>query len=306
MAGAKVILFFTSTIDQDRNFPAQVQAIVNATMQLNHIRTRCLYSETIPNVATFPLRVEARSLIGEDAMVLVVANMNADEIGPTLGPWVLTDLPAASATVRVPSWIPIEQIVEVRTNGAAPATYTNEGRTYTFNFSLHDTRVFLIGRADTNPPSAVDGLNVAWWMPATNTMTTNGVLAWRDADDDFGVSGYKVYRDGTEIADVRTPIYTVTNLPPDGARYFVRAYMAGNLGAPSATVGFADPNGHPTLRIARQTNGVEVAWSEFFPQFHLQANVDLATSNWFNVPSPTNRAVIASPTGAQYFRLVAP
>lgn len=307
MGGSKGVFWFNARQSELPDFADQMRACEEATIHFNHVRTTVLYSQSISNVATFPLRVEARSLVGEDALVLVVANMNADEVGPTLGPWFLTDLPAASATVTVPDWIPIEQIVEVTTNGAVPANYTNTGRTYTFNFSLHDSRVFLIGRTDTNLPTVATGLNLAWWAPNTNTLATNAVLAWRESFDDFGVAGYKVFRDGIEIADVRSPIYTETNPPPQGARYHVKAYdMAGNMSEPSAAVGFVDPTFRPALNVTRIANGVEVKWSEFYTNYRLQSTLSLTATNWSNIPAVSNRVIFVPAVGTRFLRLVSP
>jgi hypothetical protein len=155
-------------------------------------------------------------------------------------------------------------------------------------------------RADTNAPGIPTGLNLASRKPEGDT--TNGVIAWREPFDDFGVGGYKDYRDGVEIADVPSPIYTATNTPLDGARFTIRAYdMAGNLSAPSASVGFADPHGRPTLRVARAANGVELSWNEWFTSFQLQATPALALSNWVNVGTVSNRVVVPSTQAQQYF-----
>ncbi len=77
---------------------------------------------------------------------------------------------------------------------------------------------------DTEAPSVPTGLN------ATNTTTNSTVLGWNISTDNVGVTNYKVYRDGTEIAvvvdsnsytdnglsDSTTYVYTVSALDETG------------------------------------------------------------------------------------------
>ncbi|MET3172223.1 UNVERIFIED_ORG: chitodextrinase [Arthrobacter sp. UYCu721] len=86
------------------------------------------------------------------------------------------------------------------------------------------------GSGDTTPPAAPSGL-------VSSGHTTNTVaLAWDAATDNVGVTGYKLYRNGTQIADQTGRTYSDSGLSPATAyTYTVKAYDAAmNLSAASS------------------------------------------------------------------------
>jgi hypothetical protein len=85
--------------------------------------------------------------------------------------------------------------------------------------------------ADTAAPSAPAGLQAT----AGNSQVS---LTWSAASDNVGVAGYRLYRDGTQIAAPAATSYTDAGLTNGrGYVYTVRAVdAAGNLSASSATV----------------------------------------------------------------------
>nr|CDG66213.1 endo-beta-1,4-xylanase [Cellulosimicrobium cellulans] len=85
---------------------------------------------------------------------------------------------------------------------------------------------------DEQAPSAPTGLRV------TGTTTSSISLAWNAFTDDVGVAGYRVFRDGTQVAEVAATSFTDTGLTAGTAHvYAVRAVdAAGNLSATSGTV----------------------------------------------------------------------
>ncbi len=91
---------------------------------------------------------------------------------------------------------------------------------------------------DTQAPTAPTGL-------AGSAIDANSVsLSWTAATDNVGVAGYRVYRGGTQIADVTTGTGHVDNgvSPSTTYVYTVRAYdAAGNLSAASASVSVTTP-----------------------------------------------------------------
>lgn len=97
--------------------------------------------------------------------------------------------------------------------------------------------------ADTTAPTVPTGLQVS------GTTTTTVSLAWTASSDDTGVTGYRVFRDGTQVAQVSATSYTDTGLAPGTAHvYAVRAVdAAGNVSATSGTVTgtTADDGGGP-------------------------------------------------------------
>jgi chitodextrinase len=89
--------------------------------------------------------------------------------------------------------------------------------------------------ADEEPPSVPMGVAMS-----ANTVTTIDV-SWTASTDDVGVTGYKVYRNGTQVGTSTTTTYHDTGLVPGTAyTYTVSAYdAAGNNSAQSAASSFS-------------------------------------------------------------------
>lgn len=107
---------------------------------------------------------------------------------------------------------------------------------YMDDFAIADTEAELptygspVG--DTTDPSTPQNL------VATVASSTQIDLSWDAGTDNIGVTGYKVYRNGSEIANVATSMYSNTALSPNTTyAYTVSAYdAAGNEGLQSASV----------------------------------------------------------------------
>src|SRR5207245_232211 len=86
--------------------------------------------------------------------------------------------------------------------------------------------------ADTTPPSVPQGLSAA----VVSSSQIN--LSWTASTDNVGVTGYQVYRSGTQIGTATSPSYAVTGLSPATVYSFTVAAFdaAGNVSAPSAAV----------------------------------------------------------------------
>ncbi len=120
-------------------------------------------------------------------------------------------------------------------------------------------------RADTEPPTAPTGLT------ATANGSTRVDLTWTAASDNLGVTGYEVYRDGTQVATVGTvTAYGDSGLAPGTAySYTVRARdAAGNrspTSAPAAvTTGATIPTAPPApsgLAASAGDARVNLAWN---------------------------------------------
>lgn len=84
---------------------------------------------------------------------------------------------------------------------------------------------------DTTAPSTPSGLQVS---PAD----TSATLTWSPSNDDVGVSGYKVTRNGSQVGTPSSVSFTDTGLTPGTTyTYAVAAFdAAGNTSAPSAPV----------------------------------------------------------------------
>ena len=86
--------------------------------------------------------------------------------------------------------------------------------------------------SDTTPPSQPNGL------AATVLSGSQINLAWTASTDNVGVTGYRVFRNGTQIATTTSASYNNTGLTPGTTySYSITAIdAAGNLSLPSATV----------------------------------------------------------------------
>ncbi len=117
----------------------------------------------------------------------------------------------------------------VTATGSYNATATQSGNAWIMQMVAF--RVAGSTPADTTPPSVPTNLT------ATAVSTSQINLSWTASTDNVGVTGYKVYRGGTQIATVTSgTIYQNTGLSPNTTySYTVAAYdAAGNTSAQSA------------------------------------------------------------------------
>ncbi|MFI5734852.1 glycosyl hydrolase family 8 [Kribbella sp. NPDC051587] len=104
-----------------------------------------------------------------------------------------------------------------------------------YGYSLFDFEVYGTtggNPGDTTPPSTPTGL------AATGTTSSSVSLAWNASTDNVGVTGYVVYRNGTEVATSAGTTYTDTGRTASTSyTYTVKARdAAGNLSAVSNSV----------------------------------------------------------------------
>ncbi len=85
---------------------------------------------------------------------------------------------------------------------------------------------------DTQPPTTPMSLT------SSSITTTGATLSWSPSSDNVGVSGYKVFRNGTQVNTVTTPSYTDSTLSASTVySYTVSAYdVAGNQSLQSTPV----------------------------------------------------------------------
>jgi chitodextrinase len=85
---------------------------------------------------------------------------------------------------------------------------------------------------DVEPPTAPTGLT------QTAASSTSVTLGWEAATDDVGVAGYRVFRNGVQVAETNQVQVIIDGLPAgDTASYSVSAYdAAGNVGPLSAPI----------------------------------------------------------------------
>jgi hypothetical protein len=245
MGGSKGLFWFLNREEHLAGHESKFDAMQRCARRLAQVRNLLLYGETMDHVTLTPgARIKARAIISEDAVVVPVINLDYAVGGLAFSPSYSINAESAEVTVPVPSWLlPVAQVYEVVAEGRLPVTFTASGNSVSFSVALGNSytscsRVYVIGRPDTKPPEAPSRLNLA------EIKTGNAcVLSWREPWDDFGVQGYKVYRNGQEIADVKEPIHTTSAIADAdlaGTQFAVRAYdSAGNLGPLSTTLQYA-------------------------------------------------------------------
>src|SRR6266478_6562951 len=89
--------------------------------------------------------------------------------------------------------------------------------------------------ADTTAPTTPTGLS------ASAITTTSVILSWGAATDNVGVTGYRVYVNGTLVVSSSSTSVQITDLTPGFTRSFTVSAVdaAGNVSAPAAPTGLA-------------------------------------------------------------------
>jgi glucosylceramidase len=158
------------------------------------------------------------------------------------------------------------------------------------------------GGGDTTAPTAPTGLT------ATGTTATSTRLGWTASTDNIGVTGYLIYRNGTQVGTSATTSYTDTGLTAATTySYTVRARdAAGNVSAPSAALTVTTPPaGGGTIDPA--------AWYQVVNQNSGKCldDADFGTANgaalqqWTcGTPVAANQSWQFRPTGGGYYQVV--
>ena len=131
-------------------------------------------------------------------------------------------------------------------DASSSTSYTDSGlttaTTYSFSISAYDaagnesgeslsTSATTLAGSDTEAPTVITGLS-------TTASTTRIDISWNASTDNVGVTGYKLYRDGSKIATITSTSYSDTGLSPSTTySYKVKTYdAAGNQSEVSSPV----------------------------------------------------------------------
>ena len=158
-----------------------------------------------------------------------------------------------------------------------------------FNGLLDDVRVYdrglsaaeVLGVYDTSPPTVPTNLS------ATAVSPTQVNLTWSASTDNTSVTGYKVYRDGVEVATVSGLSY------PDTGRSPATTYMytvAAVDGANNVSAQSAPP-------VPATTHAIDTTPPFISGVAHSQITMSGATITW-NTDEPANSVVDYGPTPA--------
>ena len=141
------------------------------------------------------------------------------------------------------------------TSGATVTLNDTAPTTDRWNFASIEV---LPAGADTQPPSAPTNL-------AAGTVTATRVpLTWTAATDNFGVAGYRVFRDGAQVGDVTGTSFTDTSVTSGATyTYTVKAYDAvGLVSDPSNAVTVTTPvpdTSPPTVSVTSPADNATVS-----------------------------------------------
>ncbi len=234
MCGAKSTHWFKAAAGDAASYSSQFNRIESCARRLEQVKNIVLYGDTIDCTSSSNTKAPTRGIVGEEAMLAIIVSHNDSKV---LSSYSLTSLSGLTLTVNVPSWISIQQVKQI---GAADSinvttpTYSVNGQTVTITgISLNNSTAgaglaFLIGKNDTTPPEPPLYLTRSRMINSTSVE-----LSWDGARDNYGVRGYKLYRNGVEFADTSGLVYTNTSYDASSV-YTVKAYdMAGNLSAAS-------------------------------------------------------------------------
>src|SRR5256886_1195121 len=178
---------------------------------------------------------------------------------------------ASSDNVGVSGYRVYRNGTQIATTGTTffASTGLSPSTTYSYAVAAFDAAGNLSARSspasattlappDTTPPSVPTGLR------ATAVSSSQINLSWAASSDNVGVSGYRVFRDGAQIATTSATSFTNQGLSPSTTyTYAVAAFdAAGNLSARSspanATTSAAPDTTPPTVSIISPVNGQTV------------------------------------------------
>ena len=102
----------------------------------------------------------------------------------------------------------------------------------TTNISTAASATVYLEKTDTEAPTAPSNLK------ATNVSSTKATLSWSASTDNKGVSGYKIFRNGVQVATTGSTTYSDSSLKAETSySYYVKSYDAkGNVSAASNTL----------------------------------------------------------------------
>ncbi|MEI8103841.1 MAG: Ig-like domain-containing protein [Candidatus Moraniibacteriota bacterium] len=200
---------------------------------------RCQDASSNPNTDDYSITFSILNPSGDGTPPSVPQNVSA---APVISSVALT-WSASTDNVAVVGYKIFRDNIQVATS--ATTNYTdsnlNPGTTYSYKIAAYDaaantstfsTPINALTTTDTTPPSVPQSVTVA----ATSNTTTS--LSWSASTDNIGVVGYKIFRDGTQIATIAGTSFSDANLAAVTTyAYQVSAYDAANLeSAHSASV----------------------------------------------------------------------
>jgi len=220
------------------------------------------------NTATVPNGLHTVAAVARDtsgnttSSAAVTVTVSNDAVPPVIGSVAASKISASSATITWTTDEPGDSQVEYGTttaygslaplnaalvnahaqtlSGLAPGTlyhYRVKSRDVAGNLATSADFTLTTLTADTQPPAAPSAVT------ATAVSASRIDLSWGASTDDVAVTGYRVYRGGTQIATVTVTSYADAGLTANSTHsYTVAAHdAAGNVSLPSASVSATTP-----------------------------------------------------------------
>jgi len=252
MYGAKGNIWYEimpNTATNHQNLFAEAEQVHK---EITQIRGLCFSSDPADQVSirslpsgsattTRPQDVTGRLLVGEQAVVLILTNRhiegNTVDVSFHVPPWIQKSESGAYSTFRV------------NADGSTWPACSVDGQVVTIpNVYLEkDSYIFVLTghQGDTEPPLAPRNPTIA-----TYTSPTDWWLSWGPPFDNFGIFAYSVYRNGTLLETVRTPLLHVTESQA-GEVFEVEAIDTYGNRSQRSSIAFVPPT-PPTLRVLYQ------------------------------------------------------
>lgn len=242
MGGTKGIEWFVAQAHTRSTYPQLWAAASKVVRQLNSIKYLAFYGERTTLVTPNSNKVLARALVGPYSVVIPVVNnttkynwngsFNPIKYNATI------QSTAYTLDIELPDWIDPVQVYRVADDGGKlpvnmVALGDNKYRIIPSEQIFKEGHVYVIAGADTEPPLAPTGLNVA-----DSVSGTQYTLSWNEPFDNFGVKGYYVYYNDRLIDSTSISLYEMNGdlfRCPAGA-WSVRAYDASGNTGPAQTI----------------------------------------------------------------------
>jgi chitodextrinase len=250
MSAQRIDLSWTASTD---NVAVTGYKIYRGGVQIATTTKTTLTNNNLTEATTYTYTVAAYDAAGNTSAQSTAVTATTLDVTAPAKPTGLTATPVSKSQISL-SWAPSSDNVAVtgykiyrggvQIATTTGTTYANSGlteaTTYSYTVAAYDAAGNTSGQSATASATTLDvtAPSVPTGLKATPYSATRIDLAWSPSTDNRAVTGYKVYRNGAQIATTSSLTYIDRNLARNTTySYTVAAYdAAGNTSAQSATV----------------------------------------------------------------------